>query len=54
MFRDAGAWRRLQATGMRQDFSWGRSAAKYVAAYQRVIAAAGAAGHKTISDEPST
>jgi starch synthase len=54
MFRDAAAWRRLQATGMRQDFSWGRSAAKYVAAYQRVIAAAGGAGHTTGSDEPST
>lgn len=34
-FRDPATWRRLQATGMRADFSWNRSAAKYVALYER-------------------
>ena len=38
-FRKPELWRRLQAVGMRQDFSWGRSAARYVAAYRRIVAA---------------
>ena len=37
-FRKPEVWRRLQDAGMRQDFSWGRSAARYVAAYQRIVA----------------
>jgi starch synthase len=35
-YADHGLWRRIQHTGMRQDFSWNRSAARYVEAYQRV------------------
>ena len=31
-------WRRLQANGMKKDFSWNRSAAEYVKVYKRVIA----------------
>ncbi len=34
MFRDPRAWRQLQQTGMRQDFSWGRSARRYLDAYR--------------------
>jgi starch synthase len=37
VFRDAGAWRALQAAGMRQDFSWDRSAQEYVKIYERAI-----------------
>jgi starch synthase len=36
-FRTPEVWRRIQDTGMRQDFSWGRSAGRYVAAYRRVM-----------------
>ena len=46
-FRTPEVWRRIQNTGMRQDFSWGRSAARYVAAYRRVLTAqAGARAHR--------
>jgi starch synthase len=38
-FRTPEVWRRIQDVGMRQDFSWGRSAARYVAAYRRVVTA---------------
>jgi len=37
-FRDARGWRRLQAVGMRQDFSWRRAAGQYVEAYRRAVA----------------
>jgi starch synthase len=43
-FRKPEVWRRLQSVGMRQDFSWSRSASRYVAAYRRIIAARVAAG----------
>lgn len=33
--RDPDAWRRLQLTGMRQDWSWEHSAAEYVNLYKR-------------------
>jgi len=36
-FRDPRVWRQLQQVGMRQDFSWARSAARYVEAYRRAI-----------------
>ncbi len=35
-FRDGDAWRRLQRTGMAQDFSWDRQIQKYVALYGRL------------------
>lgn len=34
---DPAAWRRLQATGMRQDWSWNRSAAEYEAVYRGLV-----------------
>jgi starch synthase len=37
-FGDAGVWRRLQARGMRQDFSWARAAARYLDAYRLAVA----------------
>jgi starch synthase len=36
---DAGAWRRLQENGMRQDFSWERSARTYRSEYEALLAA---------------
>jgi len=39
MFGERAAWRRLQQTGMRQDFSWRRAAGRYVDAYRRATAA---------------
>jgi len=33
-FRDVDVWRRLQARGMRQDFSWARAAGRYLEAYR--------------------
>ncbi len=44
MFKDPRAWRQLQDVGMRQDFSWGRSARRYLDAYRRLIAARGQVG----------
>ena len=32
---DRAAWRRIQAAGMRQDFSWDASAREYVKVYER-------------------
>jgi starch synthase len=37
--RDAPAWRRLQERGMRQDFSWARSAETYRTEYSALLAA---------------
>ena len=37
IFQDAGKWRALQLAGMRQDFSWDRSALEYVKIYERVV-----------------
>jgi starch synthase len=42
-FRDPAAWRRLQANGMRADFSWSASARAYLEVYRRAIAARDAA-----------
>jgi starch synthase len=39
MYHEQRPWRRLQANGMKKDFSWERSAAEYVKVYKRVIAA---------------
>jgi starch synthase len=36
LFKDERKWRTLQAAGMRQDFSWDRSAAEYVKIYERL------------------
>ncbi|MFH1122836.1 MAG: glycogen synthase GlgA [Pseudomonadota bacterium] len=37
LFKDPGAWRRLRANGMKQDFSWGRSAQRYIEIYRSLI-----------------
>jgi starch synthase len=34
-FRDPAAWRRIQANGMRQQFGWEASAARYLEIYQQ-------------------
>ncbi|MFL6692999.1 MAG: glycogen synthase GlgA [Ramlibacter sp.] len=39
-FRDAAAWRRVQLNGMRQQFGWEASAARYVQVYQQAQGAA--------------
>ncbi len=41
MFKDKQTWRQLVRTGMRQDWSWGRSAAEYVKVYERAAAKKG-------------
>jgi len=35
---EPATWRHLVETGMRQDWSWGRSAQEYVSLYERVVA----------------
>ena len=37
-FRDHALWTSLVQTGMRQDFSWARSARDYVRVYERAMA----------------
>jgi starch synthase len=37
VFADRPAWRALQLAGMRQDFSWDRSAREYVKIYERAL-----------------
>lgn len=37
MFADKVAWRKLQQTGMRRDWSWKHSAAEYLRVYERAI-----------------
>ena len=39
VFMDRRAWRRIQQTGMRQDYSWTASAQQYVEVYERAITA---------------
>jgi starch synthase len=34
-YENRPAWRRMQAAGMREDFSWGASAREYVKVYER-------------------
>jgi starch synthase len=41
VFADRGEWQALQASGMRRDFSWDRSAQEYVKIYERALAGAG-------------
>ena len=38
-FSDRGAWRRLQANGMSEDWSWDRQIGKYVALYEALVSA---------------
>jgi len=38
MFAKPDVWDRIVQTGMKQDWSWGRSAREYVALYERMLA----------------
>jgi len=44
-FRNADAWHRLQVTGMHEDFSWARAAARYREAYRLAVARRRAGAH---------
>ena len=35
IYQDAGAWRRMQIAGMKEDFSWDASAREYVTIYEK-------------------
>ena len=37
LYQDRRRWRALQASGMRQDHSWDRSAREYVKIYERAV-----------------
>jgi starch synthase len=37
LYKDQSAWRKMIRTGMRQDFSWERSAKSYLALYRQII-----------------
>jgi starch synthase len=37
LFRDRRSWKKIQLTGMRQDFSWRHSAAEYLRLYEMAI-----------------
>jgi starch synthase len=37
LYRDPERWRALQLTGMKQDYSWDRSAAEYVKMYRSLL-----------------
>ena len=39
MFRDTARWRKIQRHGMKEDFSWRRSARVYEEMYRRALAA---------------
>jgi starch synthase len=41
VFTDQRAWRRMQAAGMQQDFSWETSAERYAEVYERAATARG-------------
>jgi len=41
VFEDKRVWRALQTTGMKQDYSWDRSAREYVRIYDRLVRARG-------------
>jgi starch synthase len=38
LYREPEKWRRIQVNGMQTDFSWGRSARKYIKVYKELIA----------------
>ena len=37
LYKDTGAWKRLRANEMRADFSWDRSASKYMDIYRSIL-----------------
>ena len=50
VYRDATAWRRMQARAMARDFSWRRSADRYLALYRELAEGAGATPLRTTAD----
>jgi starch synthase len=38
LYQDKTAWANMQRAGMKADFSWDRSAARYAALFRRLIA----------------
>ena len=40
-YQDADSWQQIMITGMKQDFSWKRSAEQYLALYEQLLAPAG-------------
>jgi len=57
-FHDHGLWIELMQTGMRQDFSWDRSAREYVKVYERLLTnenhQSPTPNHQTITNDRST
>ena len=49
LFADRRAWRRLMLAGMRQDWSWRRSALKYLELYERALATESSPGVQVAS-----
>ncbi|NBO66000.1 MAG: glycogen synthase, partial [Acidobacteria bacterium] len=39
VYYDGDVWSQLQSNGMREDFSWEKSARRYLDAYRRIVAA---------------
>ncbi len=46
VYKDKKAWRALQVKAMQEDFSWDRSASRYIELYERAL--------KKVREEPST
>jgi len=44
---DPVSWEQVMINGMRQDWSWDRSAGEYIKLYQRLAALRGYAGRRT-------
>ena len=40
LYRQPQQWRRIQAAGMKSDFSWGRSGAAYARLYRQLVSEA--------------
>ena len=54
LYRQPISWRRVQAAGMRQDFSWKRSAAAYIELYRSLTGAPTLVAPQTVREEGDT
>ena len=54
LYRQPISWRRMQAAGMRQDFSWKRSAATYLELYRALTGAPALVARESSADEADT
>jgi starch synthase len=54
LYRQPISWRRMQAAGMRQDFSWKRSAAAYTELYRALTGAPALVMPESAPDEADT